>query len=57
MNDTIILLISNVLTGAAGFLGSHLTSKLLDSGHYVIGIDDLSTGSLNNLEESMKQPL
>jgi UDP-glucuronate decarboxylase len=43
-----------LLTGAAGFLGSHLTSKLLDSGHYVIGLDDLSTGSLSNLEKSMK---
>jgi UDP-glucuronate decarboxylase len=42
-----------LLTGAAGFLGSHLTSKLLESGHQVIGIDDLSTGSLNNLKESM----
>lgn len=43
-----------LLTGAAGFLGSHLTSKLLDSGHQVIGIDDLSTGSINNLKNSMK---
>jgi UDP-glucuronate decarboxylase len=43
-----------LLTGAAGFLGSHLTSKLLDSGHQVIGIDDLSTGSMNNLKISMK---
>jgi UDP-glucuronate decarboxylase len=43
-----------LLTGVAGFLGSHLTSKLLVSGHEVIGIDDLSTGSLNNLKESMK---
>ncbi len=40
-----------LLTGAAGFLGSHLASKLLDSGHEVIGIDDLSTGSLTNLKE------
>lgn len=38
-----------LLTGAAGFLGSHLTTRLLVSGHEVIGIDDLSTGSLNNL--------
>ncbi len=38
-----------LLTGAAGFLGSHLTTRLLASGHEVIGIDDLSTGSLNNL--------
>jgi UDP-glucuronate decarboxylase len=43
-----------LLTGAAGFLGSHLTSKLLDSGHEVIGLDDLSTGSLSNLSVALK---
>jgi len=46
-----------LLTGAAGFLGSHLTSKLLDSGHEVTGIDDLSTGSLKNLSEPLKNSL
>jgi UDP-glucuronate decarboxylase len=45
-----------LLTGAAGFLGSHLTSKLLDSGHEVIGIDDLSTGSLSNLHGALANP-
>lgn len=38
-----------LLTGAAGFLGSHLSSKLIESGHHVVGLDDLSTGSLSNL--------
>lgn len=38
-----------LVTGAAGFLGSHLTSALVSSGHEVIGLDDLSTGSTNNL--------
>ena len=38
-----------VVTGAAGFLGSHLTDHLLADGHEVIGIDSLNTGSLNNL--------
>lgn len=38
-----------LVTGAAGFLGSHLTSHLLDLGHDVIGLDDLSTGSMENL--------
>ncbi len=45
-----------LLTGAAGFLGSHLTSKLLASGHQVIGIDDLSTGSLSNLTQALGHP-
>ena len=45
-----------LLTGAAGFLGSHLTKKLLASGHDVIGIDDLSTGSIANLSEPLNHP-
>jgi len=39
-----------LLTGAAGFLGSHLTSELLREGHSVVGLDDLSTGRMKNLE-------
>jgi len=38
-----------LVTGAAGFLGSHLTDRLLADGHSVIGIDNLSTGNLDNL--------
>jgi UDP-glucuronate decarboxylase len=38
-----------MLAGAAGFLGSHLTAKLLSQGHSVIAIDDLSTGRIENL--------
>jgi len=38
-----------VITGAAGFIGSHLTETLLDRGHSVIGIDNLSTGDLANI--------
>jgi dTDP-glucose 4,6-dehydratase len=38
-----------LVTGAAGFLGSHLTDRLLGEGHTVIGVDNLSTGSLENL--------
>jgi len=40
-----------IVTGAAGFLGSHLTDKLLAQGHEVIGIDSLVTGSLDNLKQ------
>ena len=39
-----------LITGAAGFLGSHLTKKLLAENHSVIGLDDLSTGLMANLE-------
>ena len=38
-----------VITGAAGFIGSHLTDTLLDRGCAVVGIDNLLTGSLANL--------
>jgi nucleoside-diphosphate-sugar epimerase len=39
-----------VLLGAAGFLGSHLADSLLDRGDEVIGIDDLSSGTLRNIQ-------
>ena len=38
-----------LITGAAGFLGSHLTDALLAEGHRVLGVDNLCTGSLENL--------
>jgi dTDP-glucose 4,6-dehydratase len=40
---------TSVVTGAAGFLGSHLTDLLLSRGHRVIGIDNFVTGSVNNI--------
>jgi UDP-glucuronate decarboxylase len=45
-----------LLTGAAGFLGSHLSKKLIDNNHEVIGLDDLSTGSLKNIEPLLNHP-
>jgi dTDP-glucose 4,6-dehydratase len=38
-----------VITGAAGFIGSHLSDRLLDQGHSVVGIDNLITGDLANI--------
>jgi dTDP-glucose 4,6-dehydratase len=45
-----------LVTGAAGFLGSHLTDVLLGEGHTVIGIDNLATGRLENLEHLHSEP-
>ena len=38
-----------VVTGAAGFIGSHLCETLLDRGHSVVAIDNLITGDMNNV--------
>jgi dTDP-glucose 4,6-dehydratase len=43
-------LTTSVVTGGAGFLGSHLCDFLLDEGHRVICLDNLDTGSLENIE-------
>jgi dTDP-glucose 4,6-dehydratase len=39
-----------LVTGGAGFLGSHLCEHLLERGHRVICVDNLVTGSLANIE-------
>ena len=44
-----------IVTGASGFIGSHLVDALLADGHEVLGIDDLSTGRLKNLDAARTQ--
>ncbi len=51
MKETILI------TGAAGFIGSHLTRFLLEAGNRVIGVDNESTGSKQNLESILGNPL
>jgi UDP-glucuronate decarboxylase len=45
-----------LVTGAAGFLGSHLVDRLLRDGHEVLGVDNLFTGSKKNLEHLHGNP-
>jgi len=44
------------ITGGAGFIGSHLATRLLDDRHQVIILDDLSTGSMDNIEHLVGRP-
>jgi dTDP-glucose 4,6-dehydratase len=45
-----------LVTGAAGFLGSHLTDRLLGEGYTVLGVDNLSTGNPANLRHLKNEP-
>ncbi len=45
-----------LVTGAAGFLGSHLVDRLLMDGHSVLGVDNLATGSMRNLTHLSREP-
>src|SRR3954463_298018 len=45
-----------VVTGGAGFLGSHLCERLLDDGHEVIALDNFLTGRPANVEHLLERP-
>jgi dTDP-glucose 4,6-dehydratase len=46
-----------VISGAAGFIGSHLVDRYLSAGHFVIGVDNLLTGDLVNLQAARENKL
>ena len=45
-----------LITGGAGFIGSHLAERLLAQGDELILVDDLSTGSLENIKSVLGDP-
>ena len=44
-----------IVTGGAGFIGSHLVDALLEQGHFVTVIDNLSVGRLSNLDTAFQK--
>jgi len=48
--------LNNVVTGGAGFIGSHLCTRLLDEGHTVLCVDNLLTGSVRNIAPLLHNP-
>jgi dTDP-glucose 4,6-dehydratase len=46
----------HLISGAAGFIGSHLCDRLIQEGHHVVGLDNLITGSLVNLAQIDRNP-
>lgn len=45
-----------LITGGAGFIGSHLAETMLKQGHQIVAVDDLSTGSMNNIAHILNNP-
>src|SRR5216684_4683354 len=50
------LLMRTIITGGAGFIGSHLCERFLAEGHEVICVDNLITGALGNVEHLRANP-
>jgi UDP-glucose 4-epimerase len=49
-------MITTFITGAAGFLGSHLSDEMLQRGYRVVAYDNLSNGNIRNLKQAMSHP-
>ena len=45
-----------VVTGGAGFLGSHLCERMLDDGYEVVGLDNFCTGNPDNVAHLLENP-
>jgi len=45
-----------LVTGAAGFVGSHLIESLVNAGNNVIAVDNLASGTINNLASVINHP-
>jgi len=56
VNLTWVINLRIVVTGGAGFIGSHLVDELIKEGHEIIVVDNLSSGSLNNIKHHMDNP-
>ena len=54
--DKILSMKRVLITGAAGFLGSHLCDRFIKEGYHVIGMDNLITGDLRNIEHLFELP-
>jgi UDP-glucose 4-epimerase len=50
------LFMNVLITGGAGFIGSHLSEAMLAAGHSVVSVDDLSTGSMDNISHLLSNP-
>lgn len=45
-----------LITGVAGFIGSHLAERFIKEGHKVLGVDNFITGNFRNIKKLVKSP-